>query len=443
MPRPKRRPSYDLRRPAPAAAGVTGAVNPRLDDAAGGRLYSSGMQVGRGRIHVDPLVIDSLLGCVMAVVTVVYGRQAYTAQYQGEGRPAFGLFAIALSLAVNLPLTLRGRAPRVAFGISCGALAVYTAAGFQPSTNLWAPLLACYTVIVRNPARRAAWAAAATAVAWAAAGLEARLPVELSVAQAAIGVGVVWVWATGSRRLAQRNAQLAQLTAQLRREQELRAQHAIAREKLAIARELHDVVAHHLSALAVQAGLAEYVFLSDPAAARQAVVSMGSSSRQALEEMRGLLGVLRTGTESPDEDGLYRSAPGLAALDELVQQARASGLDVTWAVSGHRRPLPSGVDLCAYRIVQEALTNAVKHAGRGARVCVGLRFASGLLTGEVTSRGGIAPMAELPSSGLGLLGMRERVRLYGGSLRAGPRAEGGFEVVFTIPLAPLDAAGGA
>ncbi len=409
----------------------------------GGRLYASGMQVGRGRIHVDPLAIDSLLGCVMAVVTVVYGRQAHTAQYQAEGWPPFGLFAVALSLAVNLPLVFRGRTPWVAFGVSCGALVVYTGAGFQPSTNMWAPLLACYTVIVRNPARRAVWAAAATAVAWAAAGLGARLSVELSVAQAAIGVGVVWVWAAGSRRLAQRNVQLAELTARLRREQELRAQHAIAREKLRIARELHDVVAHHLSALAVQAGLAEYVFASDPAAARQAVVSIGSSSRQALEEMRGLLGVLRTGTEGPDEDGLYRSAPGLAALEDLVQRTRASGLDVTWAVSGQWRPLPAGVDLCAYRIVQEALTNSVKHAGRGARVSISLGFASGLLTCEVISRGGTAPVAELPSSGLGLLGMRERVRLYGGSLRAGPRAEGGFEVVFTVPLAPLDAAGGA
>ncbi|MEU6313136.1 sensor histidine kinase [Streptomyces sp. NPDC047014] len=401
------------------------------------------MQVGRGRIRVDPLVIDSALGCVMAVVTVVYGLQGYTALYQGEGWPPFGLFAIVLSLAANLPLALRGRAPWVAFGISCGALVVYTAAGFQPSTNLWAPLLACYTVIVRSPAHRAAWAAAATAVAWLAAGLRAHLSVELSVAQAVLGVGVVWVWAAGSRRLTRRNIQLAELTLQLQREQELRAQHAIARERLRIARELHDVVAHHLSALAVQAGLAEYVFASDPAAARQAVVSVGSSSRQALEEMRGLLGVLRTGTESPEEDGLYRSAPGLAALDDLVRRTRASGLEVTWAVSGHRRPLPSGVDLCAYRIVQEALTNAVKHAGRGARVSLTLGFASDRLTCDVISQGGTAPVAELPSSGLGLLGMRERVRLYGGSLRAGPRAEGGFEVVFTIPLAPLDAAGGA
>ncbi|MFD7749108.1 sensor histidine kinase [Streptomyces sp. NPDC059698] len=401
------------------------------------------MQVGRGRIRVDPLVIDSLLGCVMAVVTVTYGRQAYTAQYQGEGWPSFGVLAIALSLAVNLPLVLRERAPWVAFGISCGALAVYTAADFQPSTNLWAPLLACYTVIVRSPARRAAWAAAATAAAWAAAGLAARLSAELSLTQAALGVGVVWAWATGSRRLAQRNVQLAELTAQLRREQELRAQHAIAQERLRIARELHDVVAHHLSALAVQAGLAEYVFASDPAAARQAVVSVGSSSRQALEEMRGLLGVLRTGAESPDEENLYRSAPGLEALDDLVRRTRASGLDVTWSVSGQRRPLPSGVDLCAYRIVQEALTNSVKHAGPGARVSISLGFGSDLLTCEVTSRGGAAPAAELPSTGLGLIGMRERARLYGGSLRAGPRAEGGFEVVFTVPLVPLDTAGGA
>ncbi|MFF5705642.1 sensor histidine kinase [Streptomyces sp. NPDC012794] len=400
------------------------------------------MQSGRRRIHVDPLVTDTLLACVMAIVTVVYGRQAHAAQYQSEGWPPFGPLAVALSLAVNLPLALRGRAPWVAFGVSCGALAAYTAAGFQPSTNMWAPLLACYTVIVRSPARRSAWAAAVTAGVWAAAGLRARLSVELSLAQAAIGVAVVWLWASGSRRLAQRNSQLAELTEQLRREQELRARHAIAEERLRIARELHDVVAHHLSALAVQAGLAEFVFTSDPEAARQAVASIGSSSRQALEEMRGLLGVLRTGTETADEGALYRAAPGLDALDDLVERARASGLDVTWTVSGHRRPLPSGVELCAYRIIQEALTNSVKHAGHGARVRLSLGFHADLLSCEVTSQGGSAPAAGLPSSGLGLPGMRERARLYGGSLRAGPRAEGGFEVVFTIPLAPLDTTGG-
>ncbi|MGW5398472.1 sensor histidine kinase [Streptomyces sp. NPDC003952] len=401
------------------------------------------MQVGRRRIRVDPLVIDGLLGCAMAVGTVVYGWQAYTALYRAQGWPSFGLSAVALTLAVNLPLALRGRAPWAAFALSCGALALYTVAGYQPSANLWAPLLACYTVIVRHPARRAVWAAAALAVTWVAAALRAGLSVELSVAQSAIAVAVVWGWAAGRRRLVESNVRLAELTVQLRREQELRAQHAIARERLRIARELHDAVAHHLSALAMQAGLAEYVFASDPAAARRAVVSVGSSSRQALEEMRGLLGVLRTGTEDPDEEGLYRSAPRLAALEDLVRRTREAGLDVAWAVSGHRRPLPSGVELCAYRIVQEALTNAVKHAGRGARVRVGLDFTSGALTGEVISRGGSAAVAELPSSGLGLLGMRERVRLYGGSLRAGPTAEGGFEVAFTIPLAPLDAAGGA
>ncbi|MET7345539.1 sensor histidine kinase [Streptomyces sp. NPDC087866] len=378
----------------------------------------------------------------MTTLTIVYARQGYTARYHAEGWPPFGFTAIALSLAVNLPLAARHLAPGTAFTVSCGALVAYTAVGFQPSTNLWAPLFACHTVIVRHPVRRAASAAAATAVAWVASGLAAHLSVELAVGQAVIGVGVVWLWATGSRRLGRRNAQLAELTEQLRREQELRARHATMEERLRIARELHDVVAHHLSALAVQAGLAEFVFTSDPAAARQAVASIGTSSRQALEEMRGLLGVLRTGTDAMDPDDLYRSVPGLAALGELVERTRRTGLEVDWSVDGRQRPLPAGLDAGVYRIIQEALTNTVKHAGRGARVSVRLKFEAGRLVGEIHDQGGDAAVAALPSTGLGLLGMRERAKLYGGLLRAGPRAEGGFEVVFTIPLAAIDTAGG-
>ncbi|MEU2062368.1 sensor histidine kinase [Streptomyces sp. NPDC013455] len=400
------------------------------------------MLAGRVRGRVNPLVTDAALAGALAIVTVVYARQGYEARYQREGWPPFGFAAVALSLAVNLPLAARRRTPWLAFTVSCGAFVAYTAAGFQPSVNLWGPLLACYTVIARQPVRRAAWAAAVTAAAWVGSGLAAHLSLELSVAQAAIGVGIVWVFATGSRHLAQRNAQLAELTAQLEREQELRARHAVAEERLRIARELHDVVAHHLSALAVQAGLAEFVFTSDPAAARQAVVSIGTSSRQALEEMRGLLGVLRTGPDVGDTDRLYRPAPGLTHLDEPVERARSAGCEVTVLVSGQQRPLPSGVDLCAYRIIQEALTNTVKHAGQGARATVSLEFASDRLRGRVSDEGGKAPAA-LPSSGLGLLGMRERAKLCGGSLRAGPRAEGGFEVVFTLPLAPLDTTGGS
>ncbi|MFF4173578.1 sensor histidine kinase [Streptomyces sp. NPDC001744] len=399
------------------------------------------MQGGRVWARVDPLVIDVALACVLAALTIVYGLQGYDALYRAKGRPPFELLAIALSLAVNLPLAVRRYAPWGAFAVSHGALVAYTAAGFQPSANLWAPLFLCYAVIRNKPARHAVWAAAATGAAWLMSGLEATLSVELSVGQSVIGVGVIWSWATSNRRLARRNVQLAELTEQLRREQELRAQHAIVEERLRIARELHDVVAHHLSALAVQAGLADFVFASDPAAARKAVVSIGASSREALEEMRGLLGVLRTDSDAGDPDPLYRSSPGLERLDDLVERTRAAGLDVTLTVTGPRRVLPSGVDLCAYRIVQEALTNTVKHAGRGARVSVGLSFEAGRLTGEISDQGGSVPAA-LPSNGLGLVGMRERVRLYGGTLRAGPGPEGGFEVAFALPLASLDTAGG-
>ncbi|MFF5503158.1 sensor histidine kinase [Streptomyces roseolus] len=399
------------------------------------------MRGGRAGKRVDPLAIDVALACVLAALTVIYGLQGYEARYRAEGRPPFGLLAVVLSLAVNLPLVIRRYAPWGAFAVSHGAFIAYTAAGFQPSANLWAPLFLCYTVIRNKPARHAAWAAAATGATWLASGLAAPLSVELAVGQSIIAVGVIGSWATSNRRLARRNVQLAELTAQLRREQELRARHAIVEERLRIARELHDVVAHHLSALAVQAGLADFVFASDPEAARKAVVTIGASSREALEEMRGLLGVLRAGPEAGAPDQLYRPSPGLESLGGLVERARAAGLDVTLTVTGPRRVLSPGVNLCAYRIVQESLTNAVKHAGWGARVSVELTFEADRLTGGISDRGGSAPTA-LPSNGLGLAGMRERVGLYGGTLRAGPGPGGGFEVVFTLPLAPLDTGGG-
>ncbi|MFD0396029.1 hypothetical protein ACFQ3Z_43825 [Streptomyces nogalater] len=141
-------------------------VNPGWTTPWARHLYPAGMQDGRRRMPVGPLVIDTALACVMAVVTIVYARQGYADRYRSEGWPSFDCLAVALSLAANLPLAVRRPAPATAFCVSCGALVAYTAAGFQPSTNLWAPLLACYTVIVRHPMRRAAWVAVATAAAW-------------------------------------------------------------------------------------------------------------------------------------------------------------------------------------------------------------------------------------------------------------------------------------
>ncbi|MFF4344197.1 sensor histidine kinase [Kitasatospora sp. NPDC001540] len=389
---------------------------------------------GYGRLlRVDPVVVDAVLAATLAGVTVVYAFQAYGAQYRAQGWRPFDAWAIGLTLLVHLPLVARRRAPWAVFLLSCGGLLVYTAARYQPSVNPWAPLLACYTVIVHRPARANAAAAVTTGV-WMVSGVAADMSPALALTQSAICVGTVWYFATGMRNLSERNAQLAELTERLRQEQALRARHAVVEERVRIARELHDVVAHHLSALAVQAGLADYVFASDPAAARAALTSIGATSRVALEEMRGLLQVLRLAPEtSSEEDRLYHSAPGLDRLEELVERTRAAGVAVEVTVRGRARPLPAGADLCAFRLVQEALTNVIKHGGRPVTASVDLEYGADRLTGLVADDGRDGGSG-VPGSGLGLIGMRERVKLYGGSVEAGPRPGGGFEVAFSIPF---------
>ncbi|MFE5584563.1 sensor histidine kinase [Kitasatospora sp. NPDC056531] len=390
------------------------------------------------RLRADSVQADTALAFVLAMVTVVYGLQSYQARYRAEGWRPFDLTAVGLSLLVALPLALRRRHPWPVLALSLTGLLIYTAAGFQPSVNLWPPLLASYTVIARRPPRQAVAAAVVTCGAWVASGLQARLSVELSVAQSVIATGIVGIFATGTRRLAERNTQLAEATDRLRREQELRARHAVVEERVRIARELHDVIAHHLSALAVQAGVAEYVFASDPQAARAALTAIGATSREALEEMRGLLQVLRiSGDASREQEPLYHPAPGLAKLDELVERTRAAGVPVRVVESGPARMLAPGVDLCAFRVVQEALTNVIKHAGRPATATVRLQWQPDHLEARIVDDGPGDGDA-VTGSGLGLIGMHERVRLYGGSVHAGPRPDGGFEVAFTLPVTEAD-----
>ncbi|MGX4733545.1 sensor histidine kinase [Kitasatospora griseola] len=397
--------------------------------------------MGGRRLRVPPAVVDTVLAVVLATVTVGYSWEAYRARYRHEDWRPFDGWAVALCLLVTLPLAVRRRWPWTVLLVSAAGLLAFLAAGYQPSVNPWAPLLAGYSVIVRRPTRSAAGAAAVVAGLWLAAGFQARVSVEVSLAQSLIGTGAIWLFASGTRNLAERNAQLAEMTERLRKEQELRARHAVVEERLRIARELHDVVAHHLSALAVQAGLAGYVFDSDPPAARAALDSIGATGREALEEMRSLLQVLRVAPDAgAEEDGPYLPTPGLDRLDDLVDRARAAGLDVRVAVTGRPRPLAPGVDLCAFRVVQEALTNVIKHAGPAARVTVALRYAADRLDAEVADDGaGGRPAAQLPGGGLGLIGMRERVKLYGGSVEAGPRPHGGFAVVFSLPVPAADA----
>ena len=230
-------------------------------------------------------------------------------------------------------------------------------------------------------------------------------------------------WAVG-RALAERGRRAAELEQRARHLEQAHEAAALT-ERARIASELHDVVAHSVSVMTIQAGAARLLLDDDPEKARQPLIAVEETGHQALAEMRRLLGVLRG-----SDDTTLTPQPGLAQLDVLVEQTRAAGLPVDVTSDGQPRPLSPGIDLTAFRIVQEALTNVLKHGG-AARARVSVRYRADTLELEVTNSGRVA---HADGGGYGLLGMRQRVALYGGALDAEPRPEGGFEVRARLPI---------
>ena len=242
------------------------------------------------------------------------------------------------------------------------------------------------------------------------------------VAVGAVVFFAVWYAGTRLRLRSQRSARLLQEKAE-------EAQRIVAEERARIARELHDVVAHRVSLMTVQAGAAKTVAAADPEAAIRAMAAVETAGRQALDELRHLLGVLRPAAA---EDAMAPQ-PGLGDLPQLIAQTRAAGLDVTLSRDGVPEGLPARVELSAYRMVQESLTNVLKHAGPGARAVVALTIDHDRLVVEVTDAG--IGTTSLPGTGHGLIGMRERALLLGGDLDVGPLPAGGFRVRARLPLA--------
>jgi len=267
------------------------------------------------------------------------------------------------------------------------------------------------------------WTYLALCGAFAVVGLTA--PID-EVTAAEIGFGfivIILVWYIG-RRLRFR----AERAGHLEREHAAEARRAVAEERTRIARELHDVVAHRVSLMTVQAGAAKTVAADDLEGAVRAMEAVEVAGRQALSELRHLLDVLRPEAEV---DGLDPQ-PGLADVPRLVAQFEEAGLHVSLAMNGARTDLPARVDLSVYRIVQEALTNVLKHAGPSVRAEVRLSADTHAIAIEVLDNGHRATI--LPGSGHGIVGMRERALLLGGSLDAGPRLDGGFQVVARLPV---------
>lgn len=213
-----------------------------------------------------------------------------------------------------------------------------------------------------------------------------------------------------------------------RREQE--ARHRVAEERVRIARELHDVVAHHMALANAQAGTAAHLARTRPEQAQRILGELSTTTSSALRELQATVGLLR---QSDDEENSLDPSPGLGRLPELTSAFAAAGLDVGVRVTGEERPLSPGVDLTAFRIVQEALTNVAKHAGANT-AHIELAYTSDRLTLTISDDGGPTPRAATPSGGFGLIGMEERAHSAGGRLRAGHRPEGGFAVTAQLPI---------
>ncbi|HEV8648870.1 MAG TPA: sensor histidine kinase [Actinomycetes bacterium] len=352
-------------------------------------------------------------------------------------RPVPKAAAVALYVLVllhTLPLALRRRFPLAVLLVGLITAAGVVALGFLLLALGPTILVSVYTVASRCD-RRVSLAGAAAVEAGA-------ILVELlrpglfgdaaTLVTLAVVLGVVWLLGDSSRRRQAAVAAAEERAVQLERAREELASRAVAAERLRIARELHDVVAHSMSVIAVQSGTGRLVIDTQPDEARRALEAIEDTSRAALQEMRQLLEVLR---QEDDSGGGLAPVPGLADLDPLVAQVVESGVAVEVRVEGTRSGVPAGVDLSAYRIVQEALTNVMKHAGP-AKATVVVRYGDGEVALEVTDDGlGAAPVATGSGrTGLGTIGMRERAAVHGGDLEAGPRAGGGYRVAARLPF---------
>jgi signal transduction histidine kinase len=342
---------------------------------------------------------------------------------QGLKEPAWAVIGL-IELSV-LPLALRRSRPLAVLGITLAAaiLGDLLFVGFQ----IPGPAIALYTVAAHRERTIAVKAAVATALALVVPALAGGALDEPFFVAAMYAVFAA-AWALGDN-LRTRRAYLAELEARaerLEREQEETARRAVAEEQARIARELHDVISHNVSVMVVQAAAGGDVFATRPDRAREALGSIESTGREALVELRRLLGVVRP----TDDRAVLEPQPGLARLPELIEQVTATGLRVELRVAGEPRGLPAGVDLSAFRIVQEALTNTLKHA-HASNAQVTIRYADSSLELEVLDDGS---GAEVAGTGRGIIGMSERAALLGGALEAGPRPSGGFGVRVTMPL---------
>jgi signal transduction histidine kinase len=370
--------------------------------------------------------VSDVLAVLVAMASAVPGAQ------HGETRPGNAVVAVAVLAAA--PLAARRRWPVPVFACVLALSLVTALWGSFRSVNGLALLIALYTVASLRPLREALactgalFAVIISIALWQAGGAFWYDGIFVcGVFVAALGLGLY---------SATRRAFLAELTdraERLERERDQQVALAAATERTRIAREMHDIVAHNLTVMVTLSEAAAAAVPAAPERSAEIMRDVSAVGRGALADTRRLLGVLRQDSAQPAADAL-RPVPGLAQLDELVGQVRSAGLDTTLEISGQVPELSEGMQLTVYRLVQEALTNTLKHAGQGARATVRLGFLPGELRVDIRDDG--TGTADTPSrgSGSGLPGMRERVRAFGGDVAAGPLEPHGWQVSARLDL---------
>lgn len=380
--------------------------------------------ISRDALKRHPLAIDGAIAIFLALLAL---SSVVAAELPQEREPTH----VALMLVQTLPLIARRRFPLAVLAVTAAGLLADTVL-YLPAAKTFGPLVAIYTVGAELPRRTSFTALAVVAGSIAIALLlssapETRTPTVLFNNLAILLV--VWFLGDSSRLrrvLSQTAAERDRLAAREQAEDRARA---VREERQRIARELHDVVTHHVAVIAIQAAAAKESLDSSPRDARSAIDLIRRAARQALADMRRLVGLLGSMAE-----GEAPPSPRLDQLGVLVDGVREAGLDVELTIEGAPRTLDDGLELSAYRVIQEALTNCLRHAA-GSRTHVTVTYGDEWLTLEVADDGrGNERSLEPPHEGRGLAGMRERVALFDGELACGPRPNGGFRVWARVPL---------
>jgi signal transduction histidine kinase len=371
----------------------------------------------------NPWVIDSVLATVFLVNVLVshLGATDTAVKYHDPN-----LVSVLLAIGVAAPYYFRRHAPLAVLLISGACVAALAVGDYQTGAAPGVLLVGVYTVAAWCDVRDRAIGAGATVIGLivvAVMGVPGASGTGIALNFAGFAAAYLFGSTIRNRRLYRE--QLEARASALERERNEETRRALAEERLRIAQELHDVVAHSMGVIAVQAGVGAHVIDSEPGEGKKALEAISQTSRSTLVEIRRMLGGLR------DDEGVsYVPAPGLADLHRLVRDVAGAGLHAEVRVEGTTTELPPGVDLTAYRIVQEALTNVLKHAGRATATVV-IAYEDKVLRLEILDDGrGVNGRA---TGGHGLAGMRERVGVYGGSFEAGPLTGGGFRVAVRLP----------